>query len=372
MNQGPPNVSDRVVIAKPDIQSVLDLLKQEGYLLIGPTLREEAILYDEIAEMSDLPSGWTDEQGPGSYRVKKRDDEHYFGFVVGPNSWKSYLYPADLKLFSTCKMGDHFEVQAQVQSPPRYAFVGVRACDLAAIKILDRIFIEDAIQDSSYRARRENAFILAVNCTEPGETCFCVSMGTGPECTGDFDLAITELKDTFLIDVGSPLGAFMLHGSTWRLAGALEINRARQLMIAAESSMGRTLDTTGVADLLFNNLDHPRWDDVAMRCLSCANCTLVCPTCFCSDVQDTSDLTCETTQRTRVWDSCFNPDFSYVHGGHVRPNIRSRYRQWLTHKMASWIGQFGTAGCVGCGRCITWCPVGIDLTEEIAAIRGEV
>jgi sulfhydrogenase subunit beta (sulfur reductase) len=160
-------------------------------------------------------------------------------------------------------------------------------------------------------------------------------------------------------------------GAGWRPAGALEMHQARQLLDEARTKMGRRLDTADLPQLLFNNLDHPRWDEVAERCLACGNCTMVCPTCFCSDVEDVSDLAGETTARVRVWDSCFNPDFSYVHGGHLRPNIRARYRQWLTHKLAAWVGQFGTSGCVGCGRCITWCPVGIDLTEEVAAIRGE-
>jgi ferredoxin len=132
------------------------------------------------------------------------------------------------------------------------------------------------------------------------------------------------------------------------------------------------MDTGDLPDLLYGNLDSPQWDLIAQRCLSCTNCTMVCPTCFCVDVQDLSDLSGQNTERQRIWDSCFNTDFSHVHGGNTRPNIRSRYRQWLTHKLASWVDQFGELGCVGCGRCITWCPVGIDLTEEITAIREGV
>lgn len=134
-------------------------------------------------------------------------------------------------------------------------------------------------------------------------------------------------------------------------------------------TLTRTLDTDGIRDLLFDNLDHPRWDEVASRCLACTNCTLVCPTCFCSTVEDTTDLTGGVAERWQTWDSCFTMDFSYIHGGSVRKTHRARYRQWLTHKLASWIDQFGTSGCVGCGRCITWCPVGIDLTEEVRALR---
>jgi Fe-S-cluster-containing hydrogenase component 2 len=133
--------------------------------------------------------------------------------------------------------------------------------------------------------------------------------------------------------------------------------------------MGRKIDTVGIKELLYSNYEHPRWDQVAARCLSCANCTMVCPTCFCTTVEDVTDLSGEHAERWRKWDSCFTANFSYIHGGNIRATVKSRYRQWMTHKLATWIDQFGESGCVGCGRCITWCPVAIDLTEEVRAIR---
>jgi len=367
-----PPLNAHVVIDKPALQTLFDALQTAGYTLVGPTIREEAIVYDEIGRIEELPIGWTDEQGPGHYRLHERGDGRYFGYIVGPHSWKKYLYPARLTLFQVRKKGKSFAVKTGEEPPPKYAFIGARGCELAAIGVQDRVFLEGPIQAATYKARREHAFILAVNCTEPGETCFCVSMNSGPRCDSGFDLALTELDDVFLLQVGSQIGAEMLAESGWRPAGAFELSHARRLLAEAETQMGRTLETRDLPNLLYDNLEHPRWDDVAERCLSCMNCTMVCPTCFCAEVEDVSDLTGENTARVRVWDSCFNPDyFSYVHGGNLRPSTRARYRQWLTHKLASWIDQFGTSGCVGCGRCITWCPVGIDLTEEVAAIRGE-
>ena len=142
-------------------------------------------------------------------------------------------------------------------------------------------------------------------------------------------------------------------------------------MAQARREMGRAMDTTNIKQLLYDNPEHPQWDKVAGRCLSCANCTMACPTCFCSTVEDVSDLTGKHAERWRKWDSCFSLEFSYIHGGHVRQSTKGRYRQWMTHKLASWQDQFGTSGCVGCGRCITWCPVGIDITEEVKAIRAD-
>lgn len=366
-----PTPGKNVVIAKEALQQIINALHTANYTVVGPTVGEEAIIYDEITHINDLPIGWQDVQNPGAYRLEQSGNDRYFDYVVGPHSWKKFLYPSRLTLFRTHQNEGGFEVEIN-EEVPQYAFIGVRGCELAAIHIQDRIFLEWTYTESHYKTRREQAFILAVNCTSPGNTCFCASMKTGPQVSSGYDLALTELDDTFLLHIGSEIGAEMLANCDWRLAGAFELSHARRLMTQAEDHMGRKLDTRDLPELLYDNLDHPQWDDVAKRCLSCMNCTMVCPTCFCSDVQDISDLTGKNTERVRVWDSCFNPDFSYVFGGNLRPNIRARYRQWLTHKLASWVDQFGMLGCVGCGRCITWCPVGIDLTEEVTAIRGGI
>jgi len=366
-----PNIGTYVSIPKEGLQRVFDLLRDFGYNLVGPTLGEGAIVYGEIERVTDLPIGWTDEQEAGTYRLHRRDDQTYFGYVVGPHSWKQYLFPPALKLFSVARRNGSFSVTAGPDSAPRYAFIGVRACELQAISVQDRVFLSGPYQDPNYKARRQEAFILAVNCTEPRGTCFCASMRTGPRVGPGFDLALTELGDIFLVEVGSEMGRQVMSGVNWRPAGAFELQMARQAMAQAERRMGRQMDTSDLPNLLYQNLEHPRWDQVAKRCLSCTNCTQVCPTCFCSDVVDVSDLLGQKAERVRVWDSCFSLQFSHVHGGNIRPGTRSRYRQWLTHKLASWIDQFGTSGCVGCGRCITWCPVGIDITAEVNAIRTE-
>ena len=144
---------------------------------------------------------------------------------------------------------------------------------------------------------------------------------------------------------------------------------ADSIVKKTSEQMGRFIDTTNIKDLFYRNYEHPQWNNVTERCLNCANCTMVCPTCFCTTVEDVTDLTGEHAERWRKWDSCFTMDFSYIHGGSVRSSTQSRYRQWITHKLATWIDQFGTSGCVGCGRCITWCPVAIDITEEVGEIR---
>jgi formate hydrogenlyase subunit 6/NADH:ubiquinone oxidoreductase subunit I len=289
---------------------------------------------------------------------------------VGPHSWKKYLFPSRLTLFTLKKVADGFETQQHQEPAPRYALLGARSCDLHAIEIQDRTFLHGPYVDPHYQARREGLFVIAVNCSQAAATCFCVSMQTGPKAQRGFDLALTELPDCFVVEVATQQGADILAGLPLREATGEDLGAAARVVRNTASQMGRHMDTSDLPELLYNNLEHPRWDDVAQRCLSCTNCTMVCPTCFCHSVEEVPDLDGQRAERVRLWDSCFNPAHSYMAGGAVRPDIRSRYRQWLTHKLASWIDQYGVSGCVGCGRCITWCPVAIDLTEEVAAIRG--
>jgi ferredoxin len=195
-------------------------------------------------------------------------------------------------------------------------------------------------------------------------------MGTGPAARAGFDLAMTELRAGFVVRGGSARGAALVARLPTREPSAAELELAELKVRRAREHMGRALDARRAAGLLRGTTEHPRFDAVAKRCLSCGNCTLVCPTCFCSTVTDTTSLTDGSATRTRRWESCFTHQFSYTTPGPVRTTIRGRYRHWLRHKLCTWWEQFGTSGCVGCGRCITWCPVGIDLTEELAAIAA--
>jgi sulfhydrogenase subunit beta (sulfur reductase) len=363
--------SSSLFLPKSQIQTLIDLLRADGYRTVGPTIQEQAIVYDEVDSVDQFPKGWTDEQSPGQYRLRERDDDFWFGFAVGPHSWKKYLFPSATTLLSAEKTDKGWTFIPRSADPTRYALFGVRACELAAIKIQDQVFLEGPYQDPLYRERRESLMIIAVNCSHAASTCFCTSMKTGPECRAGYDIVLTEIASGFVCSSGTPKGEALLNGCSPRSASPDEVQSALHTTDQTIAQMSRQMDTSDLPGLLLNNLDHPRWKEVGERCLSCTNCTMVCPTCFCSSVEDVRDLNLDRVERQRTWDSCFNPDFSYLGGSPVRNDTASRYRQWLTHKLDSWHVQFGTSGCVGCGRCITWCPVGIDLTEEVAAIRRE-
>jgi ferredoxin len=326
--------------------------------------------------VDDLPSGWHDEQSPGSYRLTRGDDDALFDWAVGPASWKSAFFPPSEELWRATPGEDGPEIVEPPLAAAPVAVIGARPCEVAAMAVLDRVLSGGAVPDAGYVARRRDAFVVVAECGSPAGTCFCTSMGTGPSAGAGYDLALTELPrlpgtdgHRLLVRVGTERGGEVLGGLPRRPPTADEAAERDRVVAGAVGRIGRALDTDGLPGLLARNLDHPRWEEVAERCLSCGNCTLVCPTCFCSDVDDVSDLDGTVTRR-RSWASCFDRDHSFIHGGPVRPDTRSAYRQWLTHKLSTWWDQFDTSGCVGCGRCIAWCPVGIDLTEEAAAIRA--
>src|SRR5262245_252089 len=360
------------VIEPGGLDALVGILRARGFTVLGPTRRDGAIVYEELDSASDLPIGWTDVQEAGTYRLERRGDEARFGYAVGPHSWKQFLFPPRVRLWRARRANGGVEVEETPPEEGPFAFFGMRSCELHAMAIQDRVFIGGKYVDGDYAARREDAFVVAVNCFEPGGTCFCASMRTGPKVDAGYDLALTEILDgehRLLVEVGSERGAEVAGDLPLQPATTDDVRAAGAAVAGAVERMGRELDTVDLPGMLARTLDHERWDDVASRCLTCGNCTLVCPTCFCTSVEDSTDLAGTEAERTRTWDTCYSVDHSYIHGGALRPTGRSRYRQWLTHKFGTWEEQFGTSGCVGCGRCIAWCPVGIDVTEELAALR---
>lgn len=359
-------------------EQLLTLIKDQGYKLLGPTVRDEAIIYDELQSAQDLPVGWMDEQDPGHYRLKRRSDQAYFGYNLGQQSWKQFLFPPREKLYSLKKQTNRQLTVIQEADPPieKMAFIGVRACEIQAILIQDKVFNHKMATYPQYQQRRENVFIVAVNCTRSVNTCFCVSMQAGPEVTEGYDLALTEVigenQHYFTVAAGSKKGKILCDQLKLPLAEDFESKPAKDLVEQNKTTMIRKVDNDHVHEMLMKSWACKRWDQVSERCINCANCTLVCPTCFCSDTQDKVSLDGEQVDRWQSWDSCFNLSHSYIHGGSIRASAKSRYRQWLTHKFGTWWDQFGLSGCVGCGRCITWCPVGIDVTEELEALQKEL
>lgn len=359
------------------LDRMFQVLKSLGYRIVGPREKDGVIDFAPLASLSQLPRGRTDEQGPGTYRLQPDDRGYLFHYTVGPASLRHFLQPSREKILTIphSKDGMGRPVDAVASVPPT-AFIGLRSCDLAALAIQDRVLNHGGSRNHAYASKRDGHLWIAVQCGKASSTCFCASMDTGPKARDGYDLALTEitLKDGiyFHVEVGSPDGEKILAGMQDVLipVSVDGQSKAQDAWDQAVIQQTKPMPGKGQPQILAQSWDHSQWDDVASRCLSCANCTLVCPTCFCTTTEDVTDLTGDHAERWQTWDSCFHGAYSYMHGGQQRPSIRSRYRQWLTHKLSSWHQQFGSSGCVGCGRCVAWCPVGIDLRDEVAALTA--
>ncbi len=360
--------SSSTFLSKSCFPHLIDALTHEGYKIVGPQVRDGTVMWDEIQDVIDLPRGWQDYQELGRYRLEPSDSQKFFNVVHGPESLKKFVFAPREPLLVIERKNESLDVQVEPPLQEKLAILGVRACDLAGLAIQDRVFMGDLFSDPYYQSRREGLFLVAVNCTRALSTCFCASMGTGPKAQIGFDLALTELEEGFVVEWGSRAGKNMLASLNLPIVSAESMTKAQDQIAACARSQTRHVDNQQLPQALYDAHNHPHWDEVASRCLACTNCTMVCPTCFCHTTEEVPDLEQQRSEHTRLWDSCFTENHGYIHGKNVRPTIKDRYRMWLTHKFASWIDQFGSSGCVGCGRCLTWCPVGIDPTEELHAL----
>ena len=397
-----PETATPFWLDRQDLQRLIEVLQVAGHRVVGPQVRDAAVVYDDLPTATALPHGLVDEQDGGWYRLIEQALAGPFDHVAGPHSLKNFLFPPRETIQQWRREEDSWQQVNKQAAPEPLAVIGPRACDLRALAIQDQVFLEGDYVDPFYQARRERLFIVAVNCRRAAATCFCHSMGCGPEVISGHDLLLTPVGERFVVEIGSEAGATVAAElaagqppcTAADIAAAREVSRELAAAMASRPTtpvrpreevtpaalplatdqprpapVHRSLDTENIHDLLFDNLEHDRWAEVAERCLACGNCTMVCPTCFCSSVTEVADLSGEATARERHWASCFTAEHGQMHAENARPTTAARYRQWLTHKLAGWIDQFGSSGCTGCGRCITWCPVGIDLTEEVAAIR---
>lgn len=359
------------------LDHLVTTLRDRGYTVIAPTVRDGVIAFATVTGVDQIACGVRDELAPGRYRLIDDPLSRHFHYVVGQDSPKRFFFPPKLELVALHVEGKKFVLDRTAPKPPKLAILGVRPCDLAAIKVQDRVLgygdhstFQRCETDTYYHRARKQSLLIAVNCTQPGGTCFCASMGTGPSATDGYDLSMTEMGGGFILRAGSDAGKELVNELPVRHASPSEIELGQLKIDQACERMGRHMDNDGLKQLLFERIEHPSWDEVAQRCMACSNCTMVCPTCFCTTVTDSNDLATGTLSRTRRWESCFTHQFSYTTAGPVRSSVRARYRHWMRHKLGTWWDQFGSSGCVGCGRCITWCPVGIDITEQVQRLKN--
>jgi sulfhydrogenase subunit beta (sulfur reductase) len=371
-NGSKPVTEQQLFLPRQDFNRLIQFLMDKGYRCIGPVLRDAAIQYLPITDAGDLPKGAELQQAPAVYQIDQGQSERLFSWANGPSALRPILFPAHETLWQAQRDQSgvlKFSPGAVDMEPT--AVIGVKGCDLAAMQLQDQHFLTPGSEDPQYKKRRDSILLIGVDCSHPSATCFCASTGDGPEVSTGFDLAMSELDDGFILRAGTELGAELLRSLGLSPASDDQIQRSDEQNRSAVATQTRQLPDADLHRLLFERPYHPYWKQIAERCTACGSCTSVCPTCFCFSEHAETSLDASSSQQIREWSSCFIPGHSTFCNHPVRTDIATRYRQWATHKLAGWYEQFGRSGCVGCGRCISWCPVGIDITQAAASVADD-
>ncbi len=295
-----------------------------------------------------------------------------FDTLLPRDTLKKYQFlPADQVLAYT-KEARMVEVRGAAVEADETVVLGSRPCDAFAVRSLDGVFTTEPAFDP-YRVRREKTTIVSMSCHQPAETCFCTSAGIGPDSTEGSDLLLTEVSGGFFVEVVTEKGRELV--ATCREyfteageEGTGERNRAGALLRekvtreAQYEAVRRVLDRP-------ETFSHEEWEKIGQTCIGCGVCTFLCPTCHCFDIVDEPVL--DRGSRWKIWDACQFADFTLEASGHnPRDRQYKRYRNRVFCKFKYYIDFYQMTGCVGCGRCIRYCPVGIDITEAATRAAG--
>lgn len=347
MTGGPGSRISDLLVSKKTFFSWLDSLRGR-FSLIGPVKADGLTEFRQINSSDELNMG-------------------YHSTMLSPG--KAYLYRPREELFSF-SFGNSIEIREAPADAEQRILVGVHSCDTNAILYLDRVFLGQ-FRDPIYEARRNNTMIISLNCERVTGNCFCPSVGAGPflKSVNGYDMLLTDFGDDYLVELKSERARGLFNVDDIKKSGAEEFKVKEEKERAALQKFTKTINMDGLDSVLRKGSEHPVWRTTAEElCLSCTNCVMVCPTCFCYDVVDEIAVDKKTVRRYRQWDACQDAKFAEVHGGNFRARRSARLRQFVTHKLGQTF-QFGVFGTVGCGRCITWCPTGIDLTEMAKEVQ---
>ena len=333
-------------IAKTEVVSLLNNLIRE-YKVFAPVEQNGFITFQEIHSGS----------------------EAFLDYINSKKPPKEIFFPQSERLFSydlDRREGWGVEEPALAEKP-RIIF-GIRPCDARSLVLLDNVFDGKLYKDPYYADKRKNTTIIALGCNQPGSTCFCTSVGGGPFSQDGSDLLLVDIGDKYIIQVVTEKGEkFAKEHNEFKKTENHSLSLMRDTIKTAEALMKSKIEVQKVAEKLDSMFDDPFWDLVSEKCLGCAVCTYLCPTCHCFDITD--EVIGQSGERVRTWDSCAFPSFTLEASGvNPRPGNKERYRQRIMHKFNYFIANHGMAACVGCGRCIKECPVNLDIRVVLNSI----
>ncbi len=336
------------VIQKTNVADLLKLLSD--FEIFGPIQEDETFSYQNI-----------------------QDGKMVFDFTNSQKPPKQVFFPQTEKMFDFKREGKAFTgVQAVEKSEKPILLFGIRPCDTSAMTVLDKLFTWDYI-DPYYNDRRTNATVISFSCTNPQmpqKTCFCTSVDGGPNSTKGADMLWTDIGDSYLVESITDKGKKILDlgKKYFKDATSDHKKKAQDIQKKAEESITKTLEKKGLGQALEASFDNTYWDQFSQRCLGCGICTLMCPTCHCFDINDI--ISKGKGWRERTWDSCQYEYYTIHASGHnPRPAKKHRQRNRLYHKFLYMDKNLDVLGCVGCGRCISKCPVNIDIVEVAEGIK---
>lgn len=331
------------IINKREIASLLDRLIK-GYEVFAPVNKGDRICFERINSGSEAFLDYQNSRIPP----------------------KGLLLPQWEVLFSYHTTPGAVEIE-EPPPPERQRLVfGIRPCDARSFTLLDKVF-DGECPDPYYVNRRQGTVVVSLGCPKPRATCFCTSVNGGPFSTGGSDLLLVDIGDEYVIQVISDEGARLLEGSGLKDAGENKLVLVAGAVRVAEASLEAGVATKGLKEKLDHSFNDPIWQQLTEKCLGCGVCTYLCPTCHCFDIVD--EGAGSDGDRIRLWDSCQFPLFTLQASGvNPRPTVRERYRQRIMHKFSHFIDNYGEFGCVGCGRCVTECPVNLDIRQVLNAI----
>jgi len=328
-------------INKSDLKKLVDAIRKDG-IFYGPVKRGQEVLLSPVGQGDEI-------------------ELDYYNFKLPP---KNLFFQKSEVLF-TYEEGKMSEVPLKNISSVLF---GVRPCDSISFLYLDRVFLDENFLDPYYRNRRNNTVVIALACSVPRTTCFCTSVGGKPTGREGADLFSSLLGDSLLFEACSEKGrTFMANYSSFFQEPDRDDIKARDEQSEGAGEKIGKVDVAGITEKLADLFGSPLWEEISRRCLGCGACTYLCPTCHCFGLYD--EKYDSKGARIRVQDSCMFPFFVLEASGHnPRDLIWERMRQRVMHKFFTTVKNFENMYCVGCGRCITACPVNMDIRETLREI----